>query len=106
MIKIKNKNLLKKKKGYASSYNVEILRSFNPELQLKDTEHVIKNKLKQLLPELRKFKFVVTLVLFKKIEIYDETKYDTFDSHSKAKQKQLLMKVTLMMYLNQSIVHL
>ena len=24
-------------KGYASTYNVEILNSFNPELQLKDT---------------------------------------------------------------------
>ena len=32
-------------KGYASSYNVEILNSFNPELQLKDTESAIKNKL-------------------------------------------------------------
>ena len=31
-------------KGYASSYNVEILNSFNPELQLKDTESAIKNK--------------------------------------------------------------
>ena len=34
-------------KGYASSYNVEILNSFNPELQLKDTESWIKNKLKK-----------------------------------------------------------
>ena len=33
-------------KDYASSYNVEILNSFNPELQLKDTESAIKNKLK------------------------------------------------------------
>ena len=32
-------------KGYASSYNVEILNSFNPELQLKDTESAIKSKL-------------------------------------------------------------
>ena len=29
-------------KGYASSYNGETLNSFNPELQLKDTESVIK----------------------------------------------------------------
>ena len=29
-------------KGFASSYNVEILNSFNPELQLKDTEFLIK----------------------------------------------------------------
>ena len=33
-------------KGFASSYNVEILISFKPELQLKDTESEIKNKLK------------------------------------------------------------
>ena len=31
--------------GYANSYNVEILSSFNPERQLKDTESAIKNKL-------------------------------------------------------------
>ena len=30
-------------KGYASSYNVEILNSLNPELQLKDTESVIRS---------------------------------------------------------------
>ena len=72
-------------KGYASSYNVEILNSFNPELQLKDTESAIKNKLKELLTELRGFKFVTTLVLvFRKIESGDKTKYDTFYSHSKA----------------------
>ena len=34
-------------KVYASSYNVEILNSFNPELQLKDTENTIKNKVKK-----------------------------------------------------------
>ena len=34
-------------KGYASSYNVEILNSVNPELQLRDTESGIKNKLKK-----------------------------------------------------------
>ena len=39
-------------KGYASTYNVEILNSFDSELQLKDTESAIKNKLKTLLPEL------------------------------------------------------
>ena len=31
-------------KDYASSYNVEILNSFNPELQLKDIESGIKSK--------------------------------------------------------------
>ena len=37
-------------KGYASTYNVEILSSFNPErlkIQLKDTEFAIKNKRKK-----------------------------------------------------------
>ena len=32
-------------KWYASSYNVEIFNSYNPELQFKDTEFTIKNKL-------------------------------------------------------------
>ena len=73
-------------KGYAITYNVEILNFFNPELQLKDTESIIKNKLKKLLTELRGFKFVTTLVLvFKKIESDDKTKYKAFYSHSKAK---------------------
>ena len=31
-------------RGYASTYNVEILNIFNPELQLKYTESAIKNK--------------------------------------------------------------
>ena len=34
-------------RGVASSYNVKILKSFNPELQPKDTESAIKNKLKK-----------------------------------------------------------
>ena len=72
-------------RGYASSYNVEILNSFNPVLQIKDTEPEVKNKLKKLLTESRKFKFVTTLVLvFKKIESDYKTKYDTFYSNSKA----------------------
>ena len=33
-------------KGYASSYNVEISNSFNPVIQLKDTESAIKNQIK------------------------------------------------------------
>ena len=48
----KGKNFLKEKnikrtkpehafKGFASSYNVEIVNSFNPELQLKDTDAAI-----------------------------------------------------------------
>ena len=31
-------------KGFASSYNVEILNSFDPELQIKDSEFAIKYK--------------------------------------------------------------
>ena len=49
-------------KGPASNYNVEILNSFNPELQLKDTESAIKSKLLGLLSELRGFQFVAPLV--------------------------------------------
>ena len=44
-------------KGHVSTYNFEILNSFNPELQLKNTEFQIKNELKKLFTE-----FVATLV--------------------------------------------
>ena len=92
-------------KGYASSYNGDILNSFNPELQLEDTESAIRNKLKDLLTELRGFKFMTTLVVeFKKIESDDATKYTTFYSNSEA--KTIINVVTLMMYLNQSILRL
>ena len=43
-------------------YNVEILNIFDPELQLINTESVIKNKLKELLSE-KKFKAQTMLVL-------------------------------------------
>ena len=57
---------------------------FNPEQQLKDTESAIKSNLIELLSELRGFKFVTTLVLvFKKIESKDKTKYGNFYSSSK-----------------------
>ena len=57
---------------------MKILYSFNPELQLKDTESAIKGKLiVDLLAQLKGFKFVTTLVLvIKKIESEDKTKYD------------------------------
>ena len=74
-------------KAFASTYNVEILDSFNPELQLKDTKSASTNKykLKKLLSELKRFKFVRTLVLvFKKIKSKDKTKFDNFYSSSKA----------------------
>ena len=72
-------------KGYASTYNIEIVNYFNPELQLKDTETAIKNKLIELLTQLRGFKFVTTLFLvLKKVESRDKTKYDNFCSSSEA----------------------
>ena len=37
-------------------YNIEILNLFNPDLQLINTKPVIKNKLKELISELKKFK--------------------------------------------------
>ena len=38
-------------KGYAGSYSVEILDSFHHELQLKDTDDAIRNKVINLLTE-------------------------------------------------------
>ena len=52
---IKNVKITKQSyayKCYARAYNVAILNFFNPELQLKNTESTIKNKLKDLLTEL------------------------------------------------------
>ena len=72
-------------KGSASPYNVKILNSFNPELQLKETESVIKSTLIDLLTQVKGFKFVTALVLvFKKIDSEDKRKYGTFYSNSKA----------------------
>ena len=44
-------------------YNVEIVNIFDPDLQLVNTKPMIKNKLKELLSELRKFKVQTILVL-------------------------------------------
>ena len=44
-------------------YNVEILNIFDPELQLANTEPVIRNKLKELLKELKTFTVRTILVL-------------------------------------------
>ena len=72
-------------KGFASTYNVKILNSLNPELQLKDTESGIKNKVKEILSQLWGFKFVTTLVLlFKTIESVDKIKVVNFHLSSKA----------------------
>ena len=78
------------------------MNSFNPELQL--IEFAIRNKLIDLLSELKCFKFITTLVSqFKKIEIIrieKMIKQNMTPSTRTQKQKQLLMKVTLMMRLN------
>ena len=72
-------------KGFASTYNAEILNLFHPELQLKDTEPTRKSKLIELLTQLRGFKFVTALVLvLKKIKSEEKTEYDNFYSSSKA----------------------
>ena len=72
-------------KGYTSSYHVEILNYFNPELQLKETKSAIKYKIIDLLSELKGLKFVTTLVLvFKKIQNDDKTLYSTSYLNSKA----------------------
>ena len=47
---------------YLHRYNIEILNLFHPELQLINTKPMIKNKLKELLSELKKFK-VQTILL-------------------------------------------
>ena len=60
------------------------MNSFNPELELKDTESAIKSKLIEVCSEIRGFRFETELVLmFKKIESKDETKYENFYSSSK-----------------------
>ena len=60
------------------------MNSFNPELQHKDTESAIKNKLTDLLSQLKDFKFVKTLVLeIEKIQSDDKTLYSNFYLNSK-----------------------
>ena len=49
MWKQQNENILFK--GFASTYNVRILNSFNSQLQLKDTESTIKSELIELLTQ-------------------------------------------------------
>ena len=87
-VKQKTAKLIKRAcafKGYANSYTANILDSFNPELQIKDTESAIKSELIDLLIQLKVFKFMTILLLeLKKIGSDDKTKYDKFYSHSKA----------------------
>ena len=53
--------------SYACTYNIDILNSFNLELQLKNTKFATRNKPTGLLPELKRFKFEKTLDLEIKI---------------------------------------
>ena len=50
-------------------YNVEILNLFHPELQLINTKTVIKNNLKELLSDLKKFKVQTILEMIVKPSI-------------------------------------
>ena len=67
---------LRKKKKLILAMLRNPKQSFIPELQLKDTESAIKNKLIDSLTELKVFKVVTTLVLeFKKIQRDNVTLY-------------------------------
>ena len=56
-----------------------MLNSFNLELQFKDIEYAIKNRLINLLTEIKIFEFVKRLVLeFKRIQSDDKMLYSTF----------------------------
>ena len=78
------------------------MNSSDPKLQLKKTKSGFKNKCKDLYSELRGFKFVTALVLeFKKIESDEPQNIAPFICTQK--QKKLLMKEILIIYLNQYI---
>ena len=48
--------------NYIHRFNIMILKLFDPELQLINTKPIIKNKLKELLDELKNFKVQTKLV--------------------------------------------
>ena len=76
-----------------------MLHFLNPELQLKYAESVIK---KNMLTELREFEFVTTLIL-----VFGEITKESMTLFVQTEKEKLLsMKVTLMVYLNQSILQL
>ena len=85
MIQKISKNILNQKRfnGFASTYNVKILNSFNPELGLKDTESAIKSKLTELLTQLKGAETLFSVL--KKIQSQYKTKYGDFYASSKAK---------------------
>ena len=66
ILDVKNTKITKQShayKGYASSYNVDVLNYFKPELQLNNIECAIRNKLIELWAESRGCKFVTTFVV-------------------------------------------
>ena len=62
-------------KGYKSTCNIDLLNSFNPELQLKDSESAIKKIRKYLLTEMKGFKFLTTLA-------FESNKYKVMMKHN------------------------
>ena len=70
---------------------------------LKDAESAVKNKLMDLLAELREVEFL-TRFAFRMQKVIKKENMALFSRTQK--QKQLLIKVILMMYLNQSILQL
>ena len=63
---------------YVYRYNIKISNLFDPRLQLINTKPMIKNKLKELLSELKKFKVQTTLILE-----YKKRNYKIFHSSAK-----------------------
>ena len=78
------------------------MNSFNPEIQLKDPEYAIRNKLIDLLTELKDFKFMTILALEFKKEKMMIKKYSTF--HPNAKAETITNESDIDMYLNKSLV--
>ena len=73
-------------KGYATTDNVEILNSFNHDLQIKDSDSAVRRRSMVFLTQLKCFKFVITIVLvFQKIESEYKTKHYNFIHAQKQK---------------------
>ena len=76
--------MIQKSEKFLDKKNVKITKrehdfkgyTSNPEIQVKDTESALKSKLIELLMQIKGLKFMKTLVLlFKKMESEDKTKY-------------------------------
>ena len=72
--------------------NIKILSLFDPELPLINTKPSIKNKLKELLGELKKFKVKTILVLENKKIDYHKSMSKVFHSSVKLLMIQILIK--------------